>query len=165
MTTESAIDVYLYRLTTMAALNALSGGTRKVTEEHVHAITSLSSRFKQSGGTVMAGDFYGYPHTSYSMMNGLGSGTGTAATVDFNNATVRSAISMNMIGGGAGTGTVAVAIKSKIKENLKLYRVTATRNALKMLEDTATIAVNAFLLAVSKGGPSPLRKKEFALFA
>lgn len=162
---SDALHVYVSRITSLAAMIALAQGTRKVSDKQVAAVRGIlySPRRKMQGGTVMAGDYFGYPHTAY----GMGNLDTNTTTIDFGNGSARPEIGMS--GGGSHS-----CLLRMIQENLAMYKVTASVSASTMLRQLVSEHLDALALALktsSKTSPltttklhTTLRAKKFALF-
>lgn len=164
---DNAISLYVSRMGALASMIALAAGTRKINDHHVRNISALfvpnkpHQRGPQQGGTVMASDFFGYPHDAY----GRGALDANTKTLNFAINQARPPIHIHMSGGSHTS-----LLKDLLQDSFTKYDTSITQTALISLIHIIDLQINTLLLAVQKAKSSKavsklLHSKTFSMFA
>jgi hypothetical protein len=168
---NNAIEVYLYRIASLLTAIALLHGSRRISKKHLEIMRSMRKpHHEQSGGAVMASEFYGQSQPAI-WTGALDTNT---TTIDFDAGTARPAIDMTggatggAIGAGAHHAMIAKQLRANIEaQNCKISSVLTQELMVSVVHDIHGLVakLGSKKPVTEKKLQSVLASKQFAMFA
>ena len=160
-------EVLIYNIVSIAVVVAIANNLKKLTPVHMdHVKDYIKSKCtlrsgKQSGGTSLPGEYFGYSidPSRYSSLNGNEEST---STVDFAHGVLRPAIDSTMQVGGGGGLTHFICtnkdVKASVREILSRHSIAISKSAMNILLHLIEVHVHCILKDLKSEGPLTMKK-------
>lgn len=178
------MDALIFNITAIACVIGMLNDDKTINVKHLEQlegyVKNKCGNMKQSGGTSMASDFFGYPHPQYSVGNENTNNT-NIETIDFVNGVARAAMGPALESSYSSSGgshkKYNKDLDNHIRRVLKHHNMKITKDAKQELIEIIHQHIRCFAkylrgktvitkikeVSVSKLGDA-LKKKQFAIF-